>query len=166
RIGATQFVLKHLQIDPNQISQGKVIKGGDYVQRWGIQGLLPPDLAGLPQVNIVGWNSIPNDNQSANFDTRYSVYENVTIVKGHHTLKTGYSAIKLFQDGPAAGPYFGSFNYSGMFTTEAFADFLLGLPDSFIRYRTRPVIARRMWEHGAFLQDDFKVSNRLTINFG
>lgn len=166
RIGATRFVLKHLQIEPNEISQGKVINGSDYVQRWGIQGLLPPDLAGLPQVNIVGWNFIPNDNQSANFDTRYSAYENVTIVRGNHTLKTGYSAIRLLQDGPAAGPYFGSFNYNGMFTTEAFADFLLGLPDSFIRYRTRPVIARRMWEHGAFLQDDFKVSNRLTINFG
>ena len=166
RLGATRFVLKHLQIDPNNISSGTVINGNDYVQRWGIQGLQPPDLSGLPQVNIVGWNSIPNDNQSANYDTRYSVYENVTISKGRHTMKVGYSAIKLLQDGPATGAYFGNFNYNGMFTGEAFADFLLGVPDSFVRFRSRPVIARRMWEHGLFFQDDFRVNNRLTLNVG
>src|SRR5581483_4460983 len=166
RIGATRFVLLHLQIEPNDISQGRVIRGQEYAQRWGIQGLQPPDLAGLPQVNIVGWNFIPNDNQSANYDTRYSAYENLTIVRGRHTLKAGYSAIKLLSDGPAVGPYFGNFDFNGTFTGEAFADFLLGLPDTFVRYRTRPIIARRMWEHGAFFQDDFRISKRLTLNVG
>ncbi len=123
RLGATRFILKHLQIDPGDISQGTVINGTDYVQRWGIQGLQPPDLSGLPQVNITGWNSIPNDNQSANYDTRYSLYENVTVSKGRHTMKFGYSAIKLLQDGPASGAYFGNFNFNGMFTGEAFSRF-------------------------------------------
>src|SRR6202035_4413506 len=83
-----------------------------------------------------------------------------------HTIKTGFTAIKLLQDGPVSGPYFGAFDYSGLFTGEPFADFLLGLPDTSTRFSNRPEANPRRWELGAFAQDDFKVSKRLTLNYG
>jgi outer membrane receptor protein involved in Fe transport len=121
------------------------------------------------------------DNESGNYDTRYSVYDNVSIQKGRHTIKLGYSGIKLLQDGPATGLYFGGFNFSNTFTGpqvanagvcdgrvcgDSFADFLLGLPLNTTRYSPRSVIARRKWEHGAFAQDDFRLNSKLTLTYG
>jgi hypothetical protein len=165
-VGVTRFVYSHFQVDPTDLAAGTVVKGKDFVQRWGLEGVAAPDLSGMPQINIADWNFTSNDNQFSNFDTRYSVYDNISIVTGRHTLKTGYSGIKLLQDGPEVGPYFGSFDFSGFFTGEPWADFLLGLPDGFTRFQTRPIVARRRWEHGAFIQDEFRLNSKLALNFG
>jgi len=63
-------------------------------------------------------------------------------------------------------PGFGSFRFDGRFTGESFADFLLGLPGNFDRSLARPAVARRIWEYGAFAQDDWRVSPNLNISFG
>lgn len=69
------------------------------------------------------------------------------------------------QDSPFV-PGFGSFTFTGQITGEPFADFLLGDPGSFTRTSPRPWVAQRIWEYGIFGQDDWRVSQRLTLSYG
>ncbi len=181
RTGAMRFVYTHGQMNSWQKGSSRV-NGSSFVSAWGLQGVATPDVSGMPQIAIAGWERTYSDDETAVYDTRYSVYDNLSIVKGRNTIKFGYSAVKLLYDTLASGPYFGAFNFSNLFTGaqvanagvcpsgvtcgDAFADFLLGLPASDTRYEPRPVIAERKWEHGAFFQDDIHISGKLMVNIG
>ena len=60
----------------------------------------------------------------------------------------------------------GVFGYTGQFTGNAFGDFLLGYPASAISGVGRGAEdGRTTWMH-SFVQDDWRVSDRLTLNLG
>lgn len=163
RVGVTRTLFSAYQ--PTSDFSDKLM-GPDVVSRWGIQGINAPGLSGMPQFFINNWNFSSGDNENYSWDTRYQFYDNISIHRGSHAIKFGYSGTKLLEDGTAKGNYFGSFNFDGRFTGEPWADFLLGVPSTFQRFATRPVIARRRWEHGAFIQDDWRISKRLTLYYG
>jgi Carboxypeptidase regulatory-like domain len=165
RGGYTRYHQEVTQVDANNLSGGPVF-GDTFVSSWGLQGINAPHLSGMPQISIQNWNSTYNANDQVSLRGAYSAYDDLSIVKGNHTIKTGFSAIKLLQDAPISGPYFGSFTFSGEFTGEPFADFLLGLPNTSTRFSNRPSGHPRRWEFGAFVQDDFKITKRLTLNYG
>ncbi len=94
-----------------------------------------------------------------------------TKVLGRHTLKIGanfatnntrspiYNASESFATTQTQNPA------SPTGTGDALASFLLGLPDSANR---RNVLETEHggWVNGAYLQDEFKISSRLTLNLG
>lgn len=113
----------------------------------------------------------------ANQDVYYSRSFNVTASRflGKHTIKAGFDFRTLHDAGtPVAGPP--SLGFTSVFTQanptvsnglsgSSLADLLLGYPssgnfnvvnnfDDFIRY------------YGGFVQDDFRVTPKLTLNFG
>jgi hypothetical protein len=142
------------------------IYGDEVLKQWGIQGIAnPPHLTGLPYVYINNWQAM-NYVGSGEWDTRYVAFDNLSWVKGRHNFKTGVSFTKLLDDSIATGPFWGYFTFTGQFTGEPFADFLLGLPGTFQSYSGRPVAARRMWEDGAFFQDEFRATRKLTLSYG
>jgi hypothetical protein len=166
-VGVARFVFQSVQIDPANVASPSIVKGADFLSSWGIQGIPNvPTLSGMPLLNISNWATTQNNNENTTWDTRYTIYDNLSIAKGKHTIKVGYSGLKLMTDSPEPGPYFGSFNWTGLFSGEPWADFLLGLPSSFSSFTNRPIVARRMWEHGAYAQDDFRVTSKLTLNYG
>ncbi|MCY3775035.1 MAG: TonB-dependent receptor, partial [Candidatus Aminicenantes bacterium] len=182
RLGVTRFVYIHRQLKDWE-GDAESAQGPEFVNRWGLQGVAVPDLSGMPQVNIGGWLRTYFDNESATYDSRYSFFNDLSVTEGRHNIKIGMSAVKLLEDGPARGNYFGAFNFSNIFTGaqvvadpmtcaapavcgDAFADFLLGLPSSTTRYQPRSVIARRKWEWGAFIQDDWNVTDKLNLSYG
>jgi hypothetical protein len=102
----------------------------------------------------------------------YEISDNLTWVKGRHIVKFGGKFRRwepLFTDSKTyAGQWTfdGSMTQNGANTGDAFADFLLGYP----RQVTRGFPAdwfggQANYWHG-YVQDDFKVSNRLTVNVG
>ena len=116
----------------------------------------------------------------------YYVQGQLTNVRGRHQLKTGveYRTARSLVDNPYQGANLGAFNFTRSFTSlrptvatstvadggNAFASFLLG----YIAVPTGnnsnvQVQAPLNWRNSyvaAFLQDDWRLSNRLTVNLG
>ena len=67
---------------------------------------------------------------------------------------------------------YGTFNFDGSVTSNspttgnAYADFLLGIPQSSARTNPLPTRYQYVGDLGFFAQDDFQISDRLTLNYG
>ena len=149
--------------------------GKNLATDFGVRGVpSDPQSNGLTVVGITGFSSLGDS-----FDTRrgqnvFHMLDNVTIIAGKHSLKMGFEHRRTqFNLGQGSSPR-GSFSYSGVFSQNplsragsgnAFADFLLGLPDS-ASIGTNVRAGIRVRNYSSFLQDDWRISNRLTVNIG
>jgi hypothetical protein len=101
--------------------------------------------------------------------------DTLSLVKGKHTIKLGpqirFSQFNLFQVGQPRG----RFSFSGEFTSSSpsagddsgngLADMMLGLPTSSV-ISTLTYFGNRQHTYGAFIQDDYKITQSLTLNIG
>jgi hypothetical protein len=131
---------------------------------------------GLPAYVISGFQTIGQSAQTPdqNHTTSYQYEDTLTWVKGTHTLKFGARYLRHdFNGFSAIGPR-GSFSFSGQFTRQAgassggsaLADFALGAYYQASRSIQYGIFGMRMWETGFFAEDDWRVTNRLTLNYG
>lgn len=113
----------------------------------------------------------------ANNWTIYSLGDNVTIIKGAHTLELGVAfRHALYTPVSTNGPN-GKLDFNGEYTAgtsypggsgsgDAFADFLLGLADN----ATITTGGSESWlnslGYAMFAQDGWKLNNKLTLNLG
>lgn len=128
------------------------------------------DLEGIkqpPNISLSGLFSIGNGGQCQWIEggTNWQVADTLTWIRGRHNLKAGtdiyrreFHLITAYLD-PA------SFSFNGYATGNVAADFLLGKTASVSR---RPLLdmGMRSWDTAYFVQDDFRVSRRLTLNLG
>jgi hypothetical protein len=145
-------------------------KGDQAVKQLGLQGVNPKGYSaeGFPRMDITGYPSLatqPGGERQNDHDWGYA--DTATWSKGHHVFKFGgeYKPQSRFSGYIPEGTY-GSFQFTGSLTGYAYADFLLGLP--FTSTRLDPLTNRTMLDNelGLFVQDSFKVNNRLTLDLG
>jgi hypothetical protein len=109
-------------------------------------------------------------NADRSFDQSLITFgDTVTIITGQHTIKGGADFIRnqaiddfvKNRNDPR-----GTIIYPNSFA--GFARFLIGLPPSSVRYvfNVRPSMDVHNWETGFFIQDDWKLHPRLTLNLG
>ncbi len=90
----------------------------------------------------------------------------LTLIKGKHTIKMGGEFDKSYQNYTGWGDVSsGAFTFDGTTTNVPYADFLLGDVKTWNVWDYVETGAR-MWNMGAFVQDDYKVLPHLTVNIG
>ena len=107
-----------------------------------------------------------NDGKVA--DTTYSYTDALTWIRGHHTFKTGFSFAALQNNAFFLYDTDGTFTFNSTYaggSGNALADFLFGLPSNFGELPGAQSNVRSK-EYGAFFQDEWKASRRLTLTLG
>ncbi len=96
--------------------------------------------------------------------------DNFTWIQGRHTMKFGVDIRRVrYQDLESFGGAddFGSFTFDqGIFTGNAFANFLLGLPTKTYVAQSGPDVHAHTTQTGIYAQDEFRLSDRLTLTYG
>ncbi|MBV9574916.1 MAG: TonB-dependent receptor, partial [Acidobacteriales bacterium] len=168
RLGYNRINAHRLNLNYNQ----------DVSAQLGFPGVpFGPDLGGLPQLSFGdGTVSIGSSGYLPSIEKQNTFVgnENLNWTHGRHNTKIGteirHEQFTIFQ--PAAPR--GSMTFGSDFTDnpaapgtggEAFATFLLGIPDGGTINNLHNVDYRRQ-VYAFFAQDDFKASPRLTLNLG
>ena len=103
-------------------------------------------------------------------DGNYSFSETVTWQKGKHQIKAGYQYGLIPFSSPFISYPAGLLTYNGRTATNSTgysaADLLLGLPASSTLTLSPPIPNERTTQQSAFLQTDWRMLPRLTLNLG
>ncbi len=144
-------------------------RGVDFAGAVGLQGVTTdPRDVGYPQISTRGLYSNFGDPTSfvARDNQHFELYDNVTLDRGAHRIKFGAYVFHLQFRPEQPDNARGAFTYTGQFSGNAFADFLLGYPTSAVSGIGRgDENGRTTWAH-LFAQDDWRVRGNLTINAG
>ncbi len=128
---------------------------------------------------LAGGGSAVND-YTASFQPMWDIGNTTTWIRGNHTLNFGANFRKWSLQRDLANDFLGEFTFSGFFTgngtrDHAIADFLLGYfsgasvfqPAGFgLEGKVGNPRQFNFWYLAPYIQDDWKVNQRLTLNLG
>ena len=129
---------------------------------------------GLPlgQLNgaLTNWGSVGTNDEAQNV---YQILDNVAKIIGNHSLKFGvnFQAVRFaYQYAPAS---LGQYEWTGVYTSvpgvshtgNAVADMLVNQMNS-ADVANAPNIGDAQWYYAGYVQDDWKLTPKLTINLG
>ncbi len=156
---------------------------------YGITGLpTTPELTGgLSATSITGLSQLGRQSTNPQFQNplSYDYKLNLSRLLGRHALKAGYEFQTIHTEVNDINPLYGRDAYAGLFsrptcaqlgqaagctvpvdnTSYSLADFMFGLRSQYA-LANYVVGNYRQHMHFAYLQDDFRVNSRLTINLG
>lgn len=131
----------------------------------------------FPNINIGNYYAL-GPGTSANYrENVFTESDVVTMVRGRHSLHFGGEMLFFRADSTAWGnKVSANLGYTGVYTQQgnttgtttggdAYADFLLGYTQNWSALHS-PVYYGRLKNPGIFVQDDYKISPKLTLNLG
>lgn len=147
--------------------QGGVLRGQPILDELGIMGfpVAPSSAPGIPSLSISDFTSPYQLPQNDYIDQTIQAIDQLTYQHGNHTIKGGFE-YRPQQGTGYFNPSFGTFNFNGNQTGFAYADFLLGLPQTTGYTYTRPPQYGRQYFLNGFLQDDWKITPNLMLSYG
>jgi hypothetical protein len=133
-----------------------------------IPGLSPQTIEGAPHLKFSDGITRTGEFGSHDLEQSGQINTSLTKILSKHTLKAGFSYLyDNHGSGGATAPEHGQFNFTGQYSGEAFADFLLGYPGQTQQGTPSGVITRNISSQWAgYLQDDWKPMRKLTVNIG
>ena len=138
----------------------------------GFSGITPqlPSAAGVPVMNLTGLFTLgfSFEGPQPRHDANYDFADNFSKVLGNHDLKLGAHFERFSVDNPYYQDNSGDFSYAGtgVFSSgDPLIDFMLGIPDGY-EQASGGIINAHAQEIYVYAQDNWKVSDSLTLNYG
>jgi outer membrane receptor protein involved in Fe transport len=138
----------------------------------GIHPGLPANREGIPFISVAGGFTIGNDSEGElpQIGNSFSWTDNLSKVAGNHSLKFGVDVRRMRFDQTLYYNVNGSYGFTGGGTNDVgandlFADYLLGLPNSFSEGSAQAEHVRSTALY-LFAQDSWKIRPNLTLNYG
>lgn len=145
------------------------VKGQPLLDQIGISGLpARPGINGVPNIAVAGLSNVSQILLNPVNDGHSQFSDNLTWTRGKHTAKFGFEFVRWYVNRymPVDAASFGNFSFTSRFSNNAYADFLLGLPNSVTRVDPYPAQYSRWNNISFYAQDDFKLSSKLTLSYG
>lgn len=130
---------------------------------------------GIPVINISGIQALGSHGNDPSIELQnvYQLLDNVTIIKGNHSIKAGVSfqnfRVFFLQPPNSRGTYGYNGTYTGVTsvgnTGYGVADFLVNQMNN-NSITTEPIDNIQNWYNAAYVEDTWKVLPRLTITLG
>ncbi len=138
----------------------------------------------FPGLSIGGLGSYGNSAQGYDVGNTFTFDEGLTWTKSRHTIKAGFGYVKMQQNDQGFGSQSGNLVFNAGLTSLSgswYADgcnpggacpglgmgsFLLGLGSSGEAMVYAASNADRMGQYAGYIQDDYKATSKLTLNFG
>jgi hypothetical protein len=152
--------------------------GQSMFELYGITGLPtdPEVTGGLTTQTIGGLTQLGRQATNPQYQnpTNYNLRTSYTILRGRHSLKFGYEYLRVNTEVQDTNPLMGIDTYTGQYSrpTGAGANNIYNLADFFFGLRSQYELANltvaemRQRFHFGYIQDDFKVNQKLTLNLG
>ena len=143
------------------------LMGDKIVSQVGLQGVTNTGIPGQPTLSISGLTGTSSYSIHDKALDNFQVTDNVSWTKGRHAFKFGADFIRdLNNQNYLPNNLYGSFSFTGRYSGVAYADFLLGLPQTTGLSNPAPssYLRGQMWNF--YAQDQLKVSQRLTLSYG
>lgn len=148
---------------PNLLNEA----GASMIRPYGSD--LPVSTMAIPYVNVTGLNGFANWGPGNFTQSTYGWRDILTAVIKNHTLKTGFDQFNIRENDQQSGAFDRpTYNFNNLIdfiqdkaTTES------GTPVDLLTHEAAPYARRyRALYTGAFVQDDWKANNRLTLDLG
>ncbi|MBS1812159.1 MAG: TonB-dependent receptor [Acidobacteria bacterium] len=170
-----QFLYRTSNTTPTGFLKGLGFDDSDIAAYYGVVGENARDTYGHVGINFGGSFATFGTGGRNTFrpldQKLYTFGDTLTWIRGQHTIKGGFDTVfNSALDGFAnnRGNPRGLLTYSTGAATDRFTRFLIGLPATTAAYvdKLRTPMDVYNWEHGFFVQDDYKIHPRLTLNLG
>jgi outer membrane receptor protein involved in Fe transport len=135
-------------------------------------GLNGVPLTQFPTIKTTQYASFGAGGYSRTRDGHYILNDAMVLEMGRHTLSIGGEFMRYAYSSYKPGVLSGSYTFSGGFTAVpgqngyGFADLLLGLPAATTISTANTVFHYNLNYFSGYLQDDYRISPRLTVNLG
>ncbi|MBI3679805.1 MAG: TonB-dependent receptor [Acidobacteria bacterium] len=158
--------------------------GQNWPEKLGLKGVAPDS---FPRINLqAGLVPLTNIGTGGSGNVQYRFYAfqnletqlNLTRILGSHTLKFGGTHMRISGNDENRQSASGIFGFGPQYTTgrtpagatiantgSTISDLLLGRPDS-VTLRAAPMMGRRIRHYAGYLEDDYRITSRLTLNLG
>ncbi len=107
-----------------------------------------------------------------NFNPIWTYQDNISKVHGHHAFKAGIYMEHNLKSQPSSRNYNGAFSFAAsssipfLNTGSGYANALLGDVNSYSQYNATTTFDVKYWNAEFYLQDNWKVNRRLTLDLG
>ena len=184
--GASVIISDNQTITPtlvNEVKLGYASQSFDYwgvnnvpdvVGKIGLQGIKNPGndpaLSSMPDFEIGGANGFQGTGStgfSSQTQNTYQITDNLSWFRGRHNFKAGLD-IRRYQVNDQNKPQnlSGALSFDDQLSGFAFANFQLGNPSFVSLAIARPNAYVRSTQQGYYIQDEYKVTPRMTLTYG
>jgi hypothetical protein len=171
------YTFAHMILNPPNADQRL---GSDYLGIPGTNLGELPHAGGMPEFNITNYSGYGYTYPPLQYDDPIFQYvANATKVVGAHNIRFGANIsqqhMNHFETAPTSFSFNGGATQCGSLCASnpsanafnTYADFLLGLPQSFANsLEPTPLVTLRTWDWSFYVQDTWNINKRLTLTFG